>query len=153
MTPSTGEMHTQAFFAAADAGYEQAMRAYEDALEIVADAKSGTFEAREAVRDVEAEYVVNGGHGQWVVSPGMTEKKRDLVVRVGLKHWPAYQSAKRALTDAERELDRAEARRDTAANRMALYRRRMDGYLAASNQRAAVLSAQTEGAKPRRDQR
>lgn len=153
MTPSAGEMHTQAFFAAADAGYEQAMRAYEDALEIVADAKAATFEAREAARDVEAEYVMNGGHGQWTIGPGMTEKKRDLVVRVGLKNWPAYQAARCALATAERELDRAEARRDTAANRMALYRRRMDGYLAASNQRAAVLSAQTEGAKPRRELR
>lgn len=153
MTPSAGEMHTQAFFAAADAGYEQAMHAYEDALEIVADAKAATIEAREAARDVEAEYIMNGGHGQWTIGPGMTEKKRDLVVRVGSKNWPAYQAARRALATAERELDRAEARRDTAANRMALYRRRMDGYLAASNQRAAVLSAQTEGAKPRSDQR
>jgi len=150
MNPTAGEMHTQAFFAAADAGYEQAMRGYEDALEIVADAKAATFDAREAARDIEAEYIVNGGHGQWSIAPGMTEKKRDLVVRVGLKNWPAYQNAKRALAEAERDLDRAEARRDTAANRMALYRRRMDGYLAASTQRAAVLSAHTETNEVRR---
>jgi len=147
MTPSAGEVHTQAFFLAADASYEQAMGAYEDALELVADAKSVLFEARDAARDIEAEYVVNGGHAQWTIGPGMTEKKRDLVVRVGLKNWPDYQVAKQALAAAERELDRAEARRDTAANRMALYRRRMDGYLAASNQRAAVLSARIEGSK------
>jgi len=144
-------MHQQAFFVAADAGYEQAMSAYEDALDIVADAKAAVFEARETAKDIEAEYVMNGGHGKWTIGPGMTDKKRDLVVRVGLKNWPDYQAAKKALAAAERELDRAEARRDTAANRMALYRRRMDGYLAASNQRAAVLSAHTEGIKPRRN--
>lgn len=150
MTPSVGEVHQQAFYVAADAGYEQAMGSYEEALEVVADAKAVLFEARDRVRDIEAEYIVNGGHGQWVVSPGMTEKKRELVTRVGLKNWPEYQAAKKTLATAERELDRAEARRDTAANRMALYRRRMDGYLAASNQRAAVLSAHTEGTKPQR---
>ena len=151
MTLAAGEMHQQAFFVAADAGYEQAMSAYEDALDIVADAKAAVFEARETAKDIEAEYVMNGGHGKWTIGPGMTDKKRDLVVRVGLKNWPDYQAAKKALAAAERELDRAEARRDTAANRMALYRRRMDGYLAASNQRAAVLSAHTEGIKPRRN--
>ncbi|MCR4340618.1 MAG: hypothetical protein NUW01_12125 [Gemmatimonadaceae bacterium] len=151
MTPSVGEVHQQAFYVAADAGYEQAMGSYEDALELVADAKATLFEAREKLRDIEAEYVVNGGHAQWTVSPGMTEKKRELVVRVGLKNWPDYQAARKTLTTAERELDRAEARRDTAANRMALYRRRMDAFLAASNQRAAVLSAHTEGIKPRRN--
>ena len=153
MTPTAGEVHTQAFFLAADAGYEQAMSAYEDALEVVADAKGAVFDARDALKDIEAEYVMNGGHGQWAISPGMTEKKRDLVVRVGLKNWQPYQDAKKVLATAERELDRAEARRDTAANRMALYRRRMDGYLAAANQRAALLSAHTEGTKPRRNER
>lgn len=145
-----GEMHLQAFFLAADAGYEQAMAAFEDALEVVADAKSAVFEAREAVRDIEAEYIMNGGHGQWTIGPGMTEKKRDVVVRVGLKNWQPYQDAKKVLATAERELDRAEARRDTAANRMALYRRRMDGYLAAANQRAALLSAHAEATEARR---
>ena len=139
MTPSVGELHTQRFFSAADEGYEDAMAAYEEALIVVSDAKAVAFDARERVKDVEAEYVMNGAGGH--LSPGMTDKKREMVVRVNIKDYAPYQEARKALRDAEAELDRAEARRDTAANRMALYRRRMDAYLAASNQRAAVLSA------------
>lgn len=136
----------QSYFVSADEGYGQAMAEYEDALEVVADAKAVAFDARERVKDIEAEFVLNGANGH--ISAGMTEKKREMVVRVQIKDFAPYQQARQALREAERELDRAEARRDTAANRMALYRRRLDAYLAASNQRAAVLQAHqvpTEG--------
>lgn len=143
MTPTAGELHTQAYFAKASAAYEDAMAAYADALEVVADAKAVLFEAKDRVRELEDENTVNGGSGKYTVTPSMTNKeKRDAVLRLALKDSQAFQEARRALLKAERDLDRAEALRDTAANRMAIERRRCDAYLAAANQRAAVLSAQ-----------
>ena len=142
MTPATGVLYLQDYFLKAIAAYEAATAAYGDALEVVADAKSVLFEAKDRARDIEDETLVNGGAGIHTVNPSMTATKRDAVVRLALKTIPAYQAARTALQRAERELDRAEALRDTSANRMAIERRRADAYLAAANQRAAVLSAQ-----------
>ena len=143
MTPTAGELHTQAYFAKASAAYEEAMTAFSDSLEVVADVKSAVFEAKDRLRNIEDEELVNGGHGLYTVTPSMTTKeKRDAVVRLALKDRSDWQQARVDALTLERELDRAEALRDTAANRMAIERRRCDAYLAAATQRAAVLQAQ-----------
>lgn len=142
MTPTAGELHTQSYFVRASAAYEEAMAAYSDALEVVADAKAALFEAKDRARELEDENMVNGGSGKHTVNPSMTASKRDAVLRLALKEDSAFQTARKALLTAERDLDRAEAIRDNAANRMAIERRRCDAYLAAANQRAAVLQAQ-----------
>ena len=143
MNPSTGELHTQAYFVKASAAYEEAMAAYSDSLEIVADAKGILFDAKDFLRNIEDEVLVNGGYGMHKISPAIsTKEKRDAMIRLSLKAMPEYQQARTALAKAERELDRAEALRDTAGNRMAIERRRCDAYLAAAHQRAAVLQAQ-----------
>lgn len=137
-----GELHLQAYFVKSSAAYDDAMATYADALEVVADAKTVLFEAKDRLREIEDENVVNGGSGVNTISPSMTATKRDAVLRLALRDSAVFQDARRALQKAERELDRAEALRDTAANRMAIERRRCDAYLAAANQRAAVLQAQ-----------
>lgn len=142
MTPTAGELHTQAYFVKASTAYEEAMAAYGDALEVVADAKAALFEAKDRARELEDENTVNGGSGAHTVSPSMTATKRDAVLRLALRDSQSFQDARKALLRAERELDRAETLRDNAANRMAIERRRCDAYLAAANQRAAVLQAQ-----------
>ncbi len=140
---SPGELHTQGYFLRSSEAYEQAMVAYSDALEVVADAKSAVFEAKDRMRNIEDEVLVNGGAGKHTISPSMPNKeKRDAVIRLALRETPAYVQARQDVLAFERELDRAEALRDTAANRMAIERRRCDAYLAAANQRAAVLGAQ-----------
>ena len=144
MTPTAvGELHTQAYFAKASAAYEEAMTAFSDSLEVVADAKSAVFEAKDQLRSIEDEVLVNGGYRQYTISPADTNKeKREAKTRLALREMPEYVDARQNVMRTERELDRAEALRDTAANRMAIERRRCDAYLAAATQRAAVLQAQ-----------
>jgi hypothetical protein len=143
VTPTAGELHTQAYFAKASAAYEEAMTAFSDSLEVVADAKSAVFEAKDRIRNIEDEVMVNGAAGIYRISAADTNKeKREAKIRLALRDMPEYVEARTAVLRAERELDRAEALRDTAANRMAIERRRCDAYLAAATQRAAVLQAQ-----------
>jgi hypothetical protein len=137
-----GELHTQAYFLKASEAYEMAMAAFTDALDVVADAKAAVFEAKDRMRDIEDDEVIHGGHGLYSVAGVTNKEKRDALIRAGLKDRPEYVQARKDVLAAERELDRAEALRDTAANRMAIERRRCDAYLAAANQRAAVLHAQ-----------
>lgn len=145
-----GELHTQSFFLRADADFSAAIDAADVAMDEVTEVKGRVLELREQVRDMEAENLERGGFGIHTVPIGGTnEKRREAILRLALRDWPEYQALRKALGQAERELDRAEARRDIAGNRMALSRRRMDAYLAASNQRAAVLSVTQEAKTPR----
>jgi hypothetical protein len=145
-----GEVNKQEFFLAADYDFATAIDAADVAYDDVIDAKARVLAMREVVRDMEAECLVNGGRGNYSIPVGQTnDKKRDAIIRLALRDWPQYQEQRLALGEAERELDRAEARRDTALNRMARSRRRMDGYLAAANQRAAVLTVTQEATRPR----
>lgn len=136
-----GELHTQAFFLRADADFAAAIDATDVAVDEVIEAKGRVLELRERQRDMEAENLERGGFGLHTIPPGQTnEKRRDALLRLALRDWPEYQALRKELGQAERELDRAEARRDIAGNRMALSRRRMDAFLAAASQRAAVLA-------------
>lgn len=144
-----GELHTQAFYLRADEDFAAAIDASDVALDQVIEAKSRVLDLRERVKDMEAECLINGGQGIYTFGPQDNEKKRDAKLRLSLKEWDSYQSLRKELGEAERELDRAEARRDTAGNRINHARRRIDAYLAASNQRAAVLTVTQEAARPR----
>ena len=135
----TDRIHTQAWFHDASNAYEEAIVVFRDEQDQVADARMAVYDARERVKDLEAEMLVNGGAGKYTVGTG-DAKRREAVIRLALREDNDYQTASKALEQLERALDRAEANRDNAANQMSLSKRRMDAFLAAASQQAAILT-------------
>lgn len=132
-------VHTQQWFLNASDAYADAMVVFRDEQDQVADARMAVYDARERVKDLEAEMLVNGGAGKYTVGTG-DAKRREAVIRLALREDNDYQTASKALQRLERALDRAEANRDNAANQMSLQKRRIDAYLAAASQQAAILT-------------
>lgn len=139
MTPARPAIHTQQWFLEASDAYQDAMVVFRDEQEHVADRRQAVYVARERLKDLEADMLVNGGSGKYTIS-ATAKEKRDAILRLALADSEEYVAAQKSLRSLERELDIAEAARDDAANQMSLQKRRMDAYLAAASQQAAILT-------------
>lgn len=138
------QIHKQQYFLDATEAYERAMMAYQDADEALASQKVTVAHQRDILDDMEAEALVNGGVGGKYIDAG-TELKRKAQLRLALRDWPEYQTAKLELDDAVRAAASIESQRDRAANEMSLHKRRCDAHVANVARATAVLNTQPTG--------
>ena len=129
---------SQAYFLLASDQYEVCLGDFEAQQLAVAEQKAALGHTREELKDIEATVLVNGGHGKYVIDTGNAER-RSAMLRAALADHSQYGAKRAAVTQAERELARAEASRDHTANVMALMRRRMDMSVAATQRAASLL--------------
>lgn len=131
------KVHEQSFFLAASTEYEACIGDLYQQRIRAGDAKAMLNLAREQLRDMEAQVLVDGGREQYVIDGN--EARRGAILRTALANWPAYIAKRTEIVKQERELASIEAARDRTANTMSLCKSRTDAYVAAAQQRASVL--------------
>ena len=97
--------------------YEQASSRFLDCCYGALDARDRLNPLRDAVRDLEAAVMANGGLGELQIT-GSNEKAREASLRTILAGYPAYRDAVALVRQAERALAEAEGNRDDASNDM-----------------------------------
>lgn len=138
MAPSEQlHVHQQEYMHRAVAAYEDALEAYADAQVAATDLKVTLAQARNDLKDMEDEVIVNSGHGDHYVQANSADK-RAAQARQALKHWPEYQAKRGEAAALERELGRLEAARDRAANTMSINKRRADAHVANVNREQVI---------------
>lgn len=136
-TATLPRVDQQAFYLAASGDYERCIAELERRRIEAGEAKALLNLAREALKDIEADMLVNGGHGKYVIDGN--ETKRVAILRAALAAFPAYVTQRQRVTDLERELSKVEAGRDLTANTLSLAKSRMDAYVAATQRAASIL--------------
>lgn len=143
-------VHKQEFFLRAAEGYAEAMRAYEDASEALGNLKVTLAEAREQLKDMEADTICNGGRGNTFVLSAKSADVRTAHIRKALHDWPEYQAIAQQARETERDIARVESGRDKAANDMSLNRARMNAHTANVERQTALLTNKPTATSGRR---
>lgn len=119
------------------AEYDHASEDYAGAVDAAFDARAEAARIRREVDAIEAEIVVNGGHGEIAIT-GSNKETREAQVKAAMQRMPAFQKAQEALRRAEREQAQADNEAQEAVHRMRRIRLALDWSTAFLNRAAAT---------------